>query len=253
MKRLIALLVPLMLTAPFVAAQNLKTTDSASAAAQQQKEKEYKNWLRVKDDWPNLARYHDANTELGSPEKGEKRVVFMGNSITDVWIRVSPEFFEGKHYIDRGISGQTTPQMLVRFRPDVIDLHPKLVLILAGTNDIAGNTGPSTPEMIEGNIASMAELARANNIKVILCSILPVYDYPWRPGLEPAGKIVKLNEWIKAYAKKNKFTYLDYYSSLVDDRGGMKAGYSRDGVHPTKEGYAIMEALADKAIRKVVK
>ncbi len=177
----------------------------------------------------------------------------MGNSITDAWINVSPGFFEGKDYVDRGISGQTTPQMLIRFRPDVIDLDPSLVLILAGTNDIAGNTGPSTLEMIEGNIASMAELARANNIKVILCSVLPAFDYPWKPGLEPAEKIVELNKWIKKYAKKNKFTYLDYYSSLVDNRGGMKEEYSRDGVHPNKEGYAVMEAIAEKAIQKALK
>lgn len=173
-------------------------------------------------DWANLNRFQKENAAIETPAKGEKRVVFMGNSITEGWIRTCPEFFP-KNYINRGISGQTTPQMLIRFRQDVIELHPKVVVILAGTNDIAGNTGPSTLDMIENNIKSMTELAKANGIKVILCSVLPAYDFPWRKGLEPAEKICKLNRWIEQYAQKNKIVYLDYYSSLVDERKGMKA------------------------------
>ncbi len=247
MKRIIALILPVIFTGNFLLAQQPGDVQSASSLTGEQI-KEYKNWMRMKDDWANLARYHDANEELGPPAKASERVVFMGNSITDAWIKVSPGFFEGKDYIDRGISGQTTPQMLIRFRPDVIDLDPGIVLILAGTNDIAGNTGPSTLEMIEGNIASMAQLASANGIKVILCSVLPAFDYPWKPGLEPAQKIVILNEWIRKYARKNKFDYLDYYSSLADEKGGMKDGYSFDGVHPNEAGYRVMEDLAEKAI-----
>ncbi len=242
-----------MISGQIITAQVVKMPDTDSARVAEQRKKEFNQWLQAKDDWANLSRYQNANMDLKNMGKVDNRVVFMGNSITDAWIKWSPEFFEGKDFIDRGISGQTTPQMLIRFRPDVIDLQPELVLILAGTNDIAGNTGPSTPEMIQGNIASMAELAKSNDIKVILCSVLPVYDYPWRPGLEPAEKIIALNEWIKKYARKNKFTYLDYYSSLVDDRGGMKAEYSHDGVHPNKEGYKIMEELAQKTIDKVLK
>src|SRR5665811_2601203 len=146
-------------------------------------------------DWPNLKEFQEANQELGAPAADEDRVVFMGNSITIGWLNNRPEFFEGQPYVNRGISGQTTPQMLIRFRQDVVDLKPKVVVILAGTNDIAGNTGPSTLEMIEDNIASMAVLAKAEKIKVILCSVLPVYDYPWAPGLQPAEKIATLNQW----------------------------------------------------------
>jgi lysophospholipase L1-like esterase len=208
--------------------------------------------LSFAQDWPNLGRFKNDNANLSVTSTGESRVVFMGNSITEGWIRIHPEFFAGKSYINRGISGQTTPQMLVRFRADVIKLKPKVVLILAGTNDIAGNTGPSTLEMIEDNIISMTQLAKANGIKVILCSVLPVFDYPWKPGLEPAEKIVKLNKMIKEYAAKSGSFYLDYYSSLVDERKGMKDEYSKDGVHPNAEGYSVMEPLAEKAIARVL-
>jgi lysophospholipase L1-like esterase len=234
-------------------AQIVQTSNASSEKTKEQLVKENEQLLRTKNDWPNFARYREANEKLGLPAASESRVVFMGNSITDGWIRSSPEFFAGKAYVDRGISGQTTPQMLVRFRADVINLKPKLVLILGGTNDIAGNTGPSTLEMIEDNIASMAELAKANGIKVILCSILPVYDYPWKPGLEPAEKIVTVNKWMKEYAAKNGCEYLDYFSAVVDDRKGMKTEYSKDGVHPNKEGYKVMEVLAEAAIKKALK
>ena len=203
-------------------------------------------------DWPNLNRYKNDNLKLGLPQKGENRVVFMGNSITDFWISNFPEYFSSNNYIDRGISGQTTPQMLVRFRADVINLKPAVVTILAGTNDIAGNTGPSTLEMIADNIFSMAELAKANGIKVILCSVLPAFDYPWKPGLEPAPKIVELNKMIKAYADKNDCIYLDYFSAMVDERLGMKKEYSEDGVHPNKAGYEVMMPLCDAAIRSAL-
>jgi lysophospholipase L1-like esterase len=204
-------------------------------------------------DWPNLERFREENAKLGLPRSGENRVVFMGNSITEGWPQFCPEFFEGKSYINRGISGQTTPQMLLRFRADVINLKPKAVVILAGTNDIAGNTGPSTLEMIEDNIASMAQLARANNIQVVLCSVHPVYDYPWKPGLNPADKIAELNLRLKDYATKNNYIYLDFYSAMVDEKKGLKAEYTYDGVHPNAQGYKIMGPLAEKAIQEALK
>jgi len=204
-------------------------------------------------DWPGLERYKNENLQVIPPKPNEQRVVFMGNSITDFWIRISPDFFKGKPYIDRGISGQTSPQMLVRFRADVINLKPAVVVILAGTNDIAGNTGPSTLEMIEDNIMSMSELARANGIKAVLSSVLPAYAFPWKPGVEPAEKIAVLNTWIKSYADKNNFTYLDYYSSMVDERKGLKSEYSKDGVHPNAAGYKVMEGLVEKAIAKALR
>lgn len=206
--------------------------------------------LAQNPDWADLNRYKEANFKIGIPLADESRVVFMGNSITQGWSEVNPNFFAGKSYINRGISGQTTPQMLLRFRSDVVNLLPKVVVILAGTNDIAGNTGPSTLEMIEDNIASMVEIAKANNIKVILCSVLPAYDYPWKPGLEPAKKIVDLNSWIKEYAIKNKIVYVDYFTPMADERNGLKKEYSEDGVHPNLAGYKVMEPLIVKAIEE---
>jgi len=204
-------------------------------------------------DWANLNRFRAENAALGAPAKFEKRVVFMGNSITQGWKDASPDFFKDRPYINRGISGQTTPQMLVRFRQDVISLHPRVVVILAGTNDIAGNTGPATLEMIEDNLASMAELASANGIRVVLSSVLPVYDYPWKPGLEPAEKIVTLNAWIRNYCTEKGFTYLDYFTPMADDRHGMKAELTRDGVHANAEGYMLMEPLAVEAIKQALR
>ena len=203
-------------------------------------------------DWANTARFKDENVKLTPPAKGENRVVFMGNSITEGWIRTHPDFFAGKPYVNRGISGQTTPQMLVRFRPDVINLKPALVVILAGTNDIAGNTGPSTLEMIMDNLISMTELAKANNIKVVLSSVLPAFDYPWKPGMEPAMKIVKLNEMIKKYANDHGIVYVDYFSATVDERNGLKKELSGDGVHPNDAGYKVMEPLVEAAIKKAL-
>jgi len=202
------------------------------------------------DDFAGLHRYAAANATLAPMEKG--RIVFFGDSITDAWVRNGGKFFPGKPYVNRGISGQTTPQMLVRFRQDVIDLHPAAVVILAGTNDIAGNTGPSTLEMIEDNLTSMAELAHANGIHVILASVLPAADYPWRKGLEPAPKIKALNQWIADYCAQKKFTYLDYYTAMAGPDGGMKPGISIDGVHPNAAGYAIMEPLAQAAVDRAL-
>ena len=199
-------------------------------------------------DWPNLAKYRDSNAVLAAPAPGENRVVFMGNSITEGWKRYWAAEFAGKPYINRGIGGQTTPQMLIRFRQDVIALKPKAVVILAGTNDIAGNTGPSTLEMIEDNLASMADIARMNGVRVVLCSVLPVYDYPWRPGLEPAQKIVALNAWMKRYADSTHSIYVDYHSAMRDDRQGMRPELASDGVHPNEAGYKIMVPLVEAGI-----
>ena len=209
--------------------------------------------LNQNNDWPNLRRYRGENEKAGSPAAKENRVVFMGNSITDGWINASPDFFSKNPYLDRGISGQTTPQMLIRFRQDVIDLKPKVVAILAGINDIAENTGPSSVKMIEDNLMSMSQLARANGIKVVLCSILPANAFPWRPGINPIEKISAINEWMKNYAAKNHFVYVDYYDAMVDDQKGLPANLSKDGVHPTLEGYKIMEPLVVKGIEKALK
>lgn len=208
--------------------------------------------VTLAQDWANLERFKNENAKLGAPAYGETRVVFMGNSITEGWGNLSPDFFAGKPYINRGISGQTTPQMLIRFRPDVINLKPDVVVILAGTNDIAGNTGPSTLEMIADNIFSMAELAKANGIKVVLCSVLPAFDYPWKPGLEPAEKIATLNEMIKAYADKNDIVYLNYFSAMANKQKGLMAEFTYDGVHPNKAGYMMMAPLAEKAIAEAL-
>ena len=176
----------------------------------------------------------------------------MGDSITEFWSITDPEYFAGKPYINRGISGQTTPQMLIRFRADVIALKPAAVVVLAGINDIAGNTGPATLEMIANNIFSMAELAKANQIKVILCSVLPAYDFSWKPNQNPAEKVIALNEMIKNYAVANGIIYLDYFSAMVDERKGLPTLYSNDEVHPNKKGYQVMAPLAEKAIAKVL-
>ena len=209
--------------------------------------------LNQSNDWPNLRRYRDENEKAGLPSAKENRVVFMGNSITDAWINASPDFFTKNPYLDRGISGQTTPQMLVRFRQDVIDLKPKVVIILAGINDIAGNTGPSSVEMIENNLMSMAQLAKANGIKVVMCSILPAVAFPWRQGIDPVEKIAAINKWMKSYTAKNNFVYVDYFDAMADGRKGLPPNLSKDGVHPTEAGYKIMEPLAVKGIEKALK
>ncbi|MEW5836033.1 MAG: SGNH/GDSL hydrolase family protein [Pseudomonadota bacterium] len=200
-------------------------------------------------DWPQLERYRADSARLPAPKPGERRVVFYGDSITDAWGRApGTTFFSGKPFVNRGISGQTTAQMVVRFRQDVIDLHPAAVVILAGTNDIAGNTGLATLPMIQDNFRSMVELAEAHGIRVVLASVLPTIDYPWHPGLAPAGRIRALNAWLKSYAAAHGAVYLDYYDALVNAEGGMDRKLAADGVHPTPAGYAVMAPLALKAI-----
>jgi len=210
--------------------------------------------MRLRD-WANLARYRDANKTVARAD-----VVFMGDSITDIWQQPRfGGFFPGKNYVDRGISAQTTSQMLLRMRPDVVALKPKAVVILAGTNDIAGNTGPMTDEDIEGNIASMAELATANGIKVVLASITPVSAYHAAPGTppqttrRPVARIQKINDWMRAYAAAHKHVYLDYYSKMIDSTGMLKSEFSGDDLHPTAEGYAVMAPLAEAAISQALK
>lgn len=200
------------------------------------------------EDWPNLNRYQNENAALKPAAQKEKRIVFMGDSITEFWSTVHPEFFNGQSYVNRGISGQTTPQMLLRFRADVIALGPSIVIIHAGINDIAGNTGPMTIEMIRDNIFSMIELANTHDIKVIVGSILPANDFPWKPNQDPIEKITALNEILKNYAKKNDIVYIDYYSAMADQRKCLKSEFSNDGVHPNKAGYQVMMPLAEKAI-----
>lgn len=205
---------------------------------------------KILQDWADLGRYRDENAKLNPPAVGHQRVVFMGDSITDGWGRSQgSKFFPGKPYVNRGISGQTTPQMLVRFRPDVIALQPRVVVILAGTNDIAGNTGPETLDDIEGNLTSMAELAKANNIRVVLASVMPVCDYI-KPQTQhrPPEKILALNTWIKDYCARNRCVYLDYYSAMVDSHGMLKQDLTYDGLHPNNSGYEVMAPLAQSAI-----
>lgn len=203
-------------------------------------------------DWPNLNHFQQKNAELPIPKQNEQRVVFMGNSITEGWINNRPDFFTNKPYVNRGIGGQTTPQMLLRFRQDVINLKPNAVVILAGINDIAENTGPSTIQMIADNIISMAELSKANNIKVIFCSVLPAYDFPWRKGLEPAEKVIKLNALLKTYAKQHNIVYVDYFTAMADASNGLKKELGIDGIHPNIAGYLIMEPLVEDAISKTL-
>jgi lysophospholipase L1-like esterase len=201
-----------------------------------------------------LAKFKEDDLALGPPAAGEDRVVFMGDSITEGWHFDGPAgLFPGKPYINRGIGGQTTPQMLVRFRQDVIALKPKVVVILAGINDIAGNTGPMTVEQIEGNLASMAELAAAHNIRVVLCSVLPAFDFPWSPGMTPAPKVLALNAWIKSYAAEKGHVYVDYHTAMKDERDGLPAALSKDGVHPLPAGYAVMAPLVEAGIEKALK
>jgi acyl-CoA thioesterase-1 len=246
-------------TAPAASAQSQIPPDQL--AAWEQLTAYQKSQLeRTYNDWAFLAKFREANALLPPASPSEMRVVFMGDSITEGWgmkaTATSPargEFFPGKPYVNRGISGQTTPQMLVRFRQDVVLLKPKAVVLLAGTNDIAENTGKETLEEIGNNIASMSEIARANGIRVVLCSVLPANDFHWHKGLEPAPKIKALNRWMKDYAAENGFVYVDYYSPMVNSEGGLKAELSPDGVHPNKAGYDLMAPLAEAGIAEALK
>jgi len=204
-------------------------------------------------DWANVKKYEVANAAIQARATNEKRVIYMGDSITDFWISNDSVFFASQPYLDRGISGQTTGQMLLRFRQDVINLKPGVVVILAGINDIAENNGPEKLADIFGNIVSMAELAKANHIKVVLSSLLPAFALPWRPAIDPLPKVKALNEMIKSYAYQNNIVYLDYFTAMADSRGGLPANLSKDGVHPNLAGYKIMEPLADKAVNEALK
>ena len=204
-------------------------------------------------DWPNLSRYQDENRSVGIPEKGKQRVVFMGDSITEEWSNLYADYFDTEGYINRGIGGQTTPQMLIRFKPDVIDLEPDIVVILAGTNDIAGNTGPSNVKMITDNIFSMAELARAHQIKVVLSSILPVFEYEWAKEIKDVpATIDSVNDELKKYVNDHGLVYLDYFSPMVDQRKGLNKDYTYDGVHPNQDGYILMSSLAQKVLSRLL-
>ena len=203
-------------------------------------------------DWANLSKFKNANIQLNAL-KTKNRIVFMGNSITEYWPKVSPSFFENNNFINRGISGQTTPQMLIRFRQDVINLKPSAVVILAGINDIAQNTGPSSIQMIKNNIISMIELAKGNKIDVVLCSVLPAEKFPWNPKISPAQKVINLNKELKEYADKNDIIYVDYFSKMVNKTMGMKKELAKDGIHPNKSGYSIMEKILSKEIPKILK
>ncbi|RVT71085.1 acylhydrolase [Flavobacterium sufflavum] len=203
-------------------------------------------------DWPYLAKYQEENAKLQLPKPDENRVVFLGDSITEFWSKEQPLFFQNKSYINRGISGQTTPQMLLRFRADVIALNPKIVVILAGGNDIAGNTGLASIEMITNNIFSMIELAQVHRIKVILCSVLPANFFYWNPKEKPADRIIELNAILKNYAFSKKIPFVDYYSAMVDEQKGLKTIFSEDRVHPNKAGYEIMSPLIEKTIQHTI-
>lgn len=205
------------------------------------------NW----SDWANFKKYAPENQQVPQRQKGEKRVVFLGNSIFEGWLRLRPEFFAGKPYYNRGISGQTTPQMLLRFYEDVLALDPAVLVLKAGINDIAQNTGPYDQQRTLNNLKAIAQLARINKIKVVLCSVLPASDFKWRPGLAPGDKVIALNREIQRFAEKDGYYYLDLYSAVVDDQKGMKPEYANDGVHPTVEGYKVLEPLVEAAIRKV--
>ena len=210
-------------------------------------------------DFANFARYREANSKLALPAKDEKRVVFMGDSITDSW--KLNEYFPSQPYVNRGISGQTTPQMLIRFRPDVIDLKPKVVVILAGTNDISGNTGPTTLDAIKGNLTSMVDLAHANGINVVLATVMPISDYNKnasgvqiiRSVQRPPEQIAALNAWIKQFCSERKLVYLDYFSAMADEKGFLKAEIANDGLHPNAKGYEIIKPLAEQAIAAALK
>ena len=204
-------------------------------------------------DWPNLTRYKNQNFDIPAPQENEKRVVFMGDSTTEKWSKLYPSYFENRSYINRGIGGQTTPQMLIRFKQDVVDLMPTVVVILAGTNDISGNTGPSTVKMITDNIFSMATIAAVNDIRVVLSSVLPVDRYEWSSEIvDPPSTIDAVNEYLKKFSESNGFYYLDYLSEMVDDKKGFNKEYIPDGVHSNEKGYELMSAIAEKKLKSIL-
>jgi lysophospholipase L1-like esterase len=261
MNRFLIVIFILAGSAAIAAAQTAKPTPSPTDPCADATTRATRAETKLKD-WPALARYRNDNVKIAVPARNEDRVVFMGDSITDSWD--DPKyggFFPGKRYIDRGISGQTTPQMLIRFRPDVIALQPRVVVILAGTNDIAGNTGPMTVQAIEDNLMSMFDLAHANGIRVVFSSVLPISDYEKnkdgqpivRTTQRPPEQIIALNDWMKKYAARHGQIYLDYFSAMVDDKGFLKEELSEDGLHPNQKGYGVMAPLAEQAITSALK
>ncbi len=261
MNRFAIIICTLVASAAIASAQPTTPTPSPIDPCVAVTERAARAEVKLKD-WPAIARYSDANAKTAAPARNEDRVVFMGDSITDSW--QSPKyggFFPGKPYFDRGIGGQTTPQMLIRFRPDVIALQPKVVVILAGTNDIAGNTGPMTLQAIENNLMSMFDLAHANGIRVVFASLLPISDYEKtkdgqqiiRSKQRPPEQITALNAWMKTYAAAHGGVYLDYFSAMADDKGFLKEDLSEDGLHPDQKGYEIMAPLAERAIAVALK
>ena len=249
------LILTILTTATLTAAQTPTPSPDALTVEKQRADR-----LQTRlNEYANYGRYADANSKLSPPAKGEDRVVFMGDSITDGWKLA--DLFPGKPYVNRGISGQTTSQMLIRFRPDVIALQPKVVVILAGTNDIAGNTGPISIDAIAGNLESMVELAHANGINVVLSSVMPVSDYSKNAQgnqivqtvRRPPAKILELNDRIKKLCAEHKLVYLDYFSAMVDDKGLLKEDVSYDGLHANAKGYSVMTATAAPAIATALK
>ncbi len=261
MNRFLIMLLIVIACAAIAAAQSATQTPAPTDPCAEITTRATRAEARLKD-WPALARYHDANSKTAAPLSNQDRVVFMGDSITDSWQNPNyGGFFPGKPYVDRGISGQTTPQMLIRFRPDVIALNPKVVVILAGTNDLAGNTGPMTLQAIEDNLTSMFDLAHANGIRVVFASLLPISDYEKnkdgqqiiRSKQRPPEQIAALNVWMKRYANEHGGVYLDYFSAMADDKGFLKEELSEDGLHPNRKGYDIMAPLAEQAIAAALK
>ena len=233
-------------------AQSAAPVTPAQATPQVDTAKQIATMRAQLNDWAQLGRYRAANATLPAPAADEKRVVFYGDSITDAWAQNPSGFFPGKNYVGRGISGQTTPQMLVRFQQDVVHLKPAVVVILAGTNDVAGNTGPSTLEMIEDNFESMVAIAKANGIRMVISSILPASHYPWKPEMQPAEQIRAMNVRLKALSAREGLVYLDYYTPMANAQGGLDPELANDGVHPTAKGYAVMSPLAEKAIAEAL-
>ncbi len=248
-----AMVLGIALTAPALAAETSAVNPLLQTPIEQLRRDEVRFMQQRLADWPELQRYRDANARLPDAVPGQPRVVFFGDSITEGWGREgSAGFFPGKGWLNRGISGQTTAQMLVRFPQDVLALKPQVVVILAGTNDIAGNTGPSTQAMIEDNLHAMVDLARAHGIAVVLASVLPVSDYPWLPGTAPAPKVRALNTALKRYADAQQLVYLDYYTPMANAAGGLDPQLADDGVHPTAKGYAVMAPLAEAAVTRAL-
>ncbi|ARQ90537.1 MULTISPECIES: SGNH/GDSL hydrolase family protein [Stenotrophomonas] len=248
-----AMVLGIALTAPALAAETSAVNPLLQTPIDQLRPDEVRFMQQRLADWPELQRYRDANARLPDAVPGQPRVVFFGDSITEGWGREgSAGFFPGKGWLNRGISGQTTAQMLVRFAQDVLALKPQVVVILAGTNDIAGNTGPSTQAMIEDNLHAMVDLARAHGIAVVLASVLPVSDYPWLPGTAPAPKVRALNTALKRYADARQMVYLDYYTPMANAAGGLDPQLADDGVHPTAKGYAVMAPLAEAAVTRAL-